>query len=166
MYRGITIAFLGLVLSACAQSPVQHVKETLSLKAQADTYYAKRDCANAVPLYEKLNEAMPKYTEGWLHIGNCNVYLNKLDEAVVAYRKALERDPSYIKAWYNLAHTQARMLGTTVSDMYRNVDNTDPRAVEVRRFAMDVLEPFGMKSDNDIAPEQATVPQAVTSPEE
>ncbi|MEJ2407192.1 MAG: tetratricopeptide repeat protein [Candidatus Thiodiazotropha sp.] len=146
MYRRLSVillaALLAGVLGGCAQSPVLKVKQTFAMKAQADAYYAKRDCANAVPLYQQVNEEMPEYSEGWLRIGNCDVYLNKLDDAVLAYRQALERDPKYLKAWYNLAHVQARMLGETVTEMYRNVDMADPMAADIRRFAMDVLDAF------------------------
>lgn len=148
MRRSLSVALASLLLAACAQSPVERVKQTLTLKAQAEAHYAKRDCAKAIPLYEKLNREMPNFNESLLRIGNCHVFLNDLDTAVVAYRQALSRDPGYLKAWHNLTRVQARILGETVAEMYRNVDMTDPMAAEVRQFALEVLDAFEPSKQN------------------
>lgn len=162
----ISLILLSALLGGCAQSPVDEVKQTFSMKAQADAYYAKRDCANAMPLYRRLNDDIPNYTEGWLRIGNCQVFLNNLDDAVLAYRQAIARDPGYVKAWHNLAQVQARMLGQTVSEMYRSVDPTDPMAKEVRRFAMEVLDAFEQPARPEAAPDTAAALPAAPAPAE
>lgn len=149
MSRLLIVASLILMTGACAQSPVEKVKATLGTRAMADEFYAERDCANAIPAYRKVVEDMPAYTEAWLRIGNCHVFTGNYDSAMSSYQEALKIDPGYVKAWYNLIHVQARVLGESVSAMYRSVDQSDPMAVEVRRFAMNVLEPFMPETQNN-----------------
>jgi len=147
MFRNLALIGIVVLLTACAQTPVDKARNTLMMKAQADQYYTKRDCANAIPVYQEVIRDMPGYVEGWLRIGNCHVSLNDLDAALASYRRAVQIDPSYVKGWYNLSRVQARMLGNTVTEMYRNVDETDPMAVEVRRFTIEVLEAFELPAE-------------------
>lgn len=53
-----------------------------------------------------LNEALkihPNYKNAYLLMGNAYIYLNRYEEAVVTYQKALELDPDYSEAQGNIA---------------------------------------------------------------
>lgn len=143
MYRLIIVALL-VALAGCAGNPAAKAKKLFALHAQAEEFYVQRKYAQALPVYQKLAKKLPDSADVWLRIGNCQARLMRPEEAVVSYREALARNPSYSKAWYNLSYVQAQMLAETARGMYTNIDPTDPGGQEIRSLVLGVLEPFGL----------------------
>ena len=134
-------------LTACTQKSIKGVKATLDKQVEADNYYAQNNCDRALPLYQSLAETMPSDTKSLLRIGNCQARAKNFEQAEQAYQQALMRDNQFVKAWYNLAYIQARVLANTVTEMYKHVDPESPEAKKIRMLTVDVLAPFDIKLD-------------------
>lgn len=147
MAKRITIILLFIALTGCFKTSVKEVKNLLEQQIEADNYYAQNQCDEALPLYKELVEALPKNTNNLVRIGNC--YAKKMDynQAEQAYMAALERDPSFVKAWYNLSYIKAKILANTVSEMHKNVEPSSPEAEKIRQLTLDVLAPFNLELD-------------------
>jgi tetratricopeptide (TPR) repeat protein len=59
------------------------------------------DHTAAVQSLEKAIDTYPAYTEAYALLGNCQECINRLDDAVAAYDKALQLDPGHADAWFN-----------------------------------------------------------------
>jgi tetratricopeptide (TPR) repeat protein len=132
-------------LMACTQHSVKDVQQTLDKQVQADQYYAQDDCDKALPLYLELANTMQLDTQNLLRAGNCYAKSKNYVNAEQTYQNVLLRDPSHLKAWYNLSYIRAQELADTVSNMYKNIDQTTPETEELRRLTIDVLAPFNLE---------------------
>ncbi len=136
-----------VLLSACNYTSVKKVTNLLQQQIEADNYYAQDQCEKALPLYKELAQAMPTDTNNLLRMGNCYAKKQHYSQAEQAYMSALQRDPSFIKAWYNLSYIRAKILARTVSEMYKNVDPSSADAIKIRALTVDVLAPFNLELD-------------------
>ena len=136
------LALSVVCLVGCVSTPVERAAELLSLQQQAESLYQQGKCEGAMSLYRQLAKEMPREAEPWLRIGNCQARLEQVDAAIAAYREAIERNPSYNKAWHNLAYIQAQQLARTAAAMAQHVDPADPSSKAMRELAMEVLAPF------------------------
>lgn len=134
-----------VLLSACNHASVKKVTNLLEQQIEADNYYAQDQCDKALPLYEELSQAMLTDTKNLLRMGNCYAKKQNYSQAEQAYMSALERDSSFIKAWYNLSYIRAKILARTVSEMYKNVDPSSEDAEKIRTLTIDVLAPFNLE---------------------
>lgn len=152
----IVILLITLSLGSCA-SPAQQAKSLLALYVAADNAYDQGDCATAIPLYRKLADAMRSDTKSLLRIGNCQSRAHNWTAAIFAYRAALQRDKSFVKAWYNLSYVQAQVLKETVAEMSQYVDPTNPVAGRIHKLAEQVLAPYGLSVPLPKAPSQPSL---------
>ena len=78
------------------------------------------------------------------------------NNAIVAYKKALARDPYYSKAWYNLGLIQAQMLGQTMAEMGTYLDPADSSMDGLRALSQMVSDAFfiTVKSELQQSPNQ------------
>jgi len=136
-----------VLLSACNHTSVKKITNLLEQQIEADNYYAQDQCEKALPLYKELSQAMLTDTNSLLRMGNCYAREQNYSQAERAYILALERDPSFIKAWYNLSYIRARILARTVSEMYKNVDPSSEDAEKIRALTVDILAPFNLELD-------------------
>lgn len=76
------------------------------LHAAGLRHLAQGNATNAEPLLRQAAELMPDSPEYHKTLGNALRMLGRLDEASVAYTRALELDPAYLPAYNNLGLTQ------------------------------------------------------------
>lgn len=140
--KAIGVMLAITVLSGCAVSAATQTREFMVSQIEADQAYARKDCKAAIPLYRELADNLVENSQVLLRLGNCLVREQHREEAMSAYREALLRDPSFVKAWYNLSYIQAQDLALTVADMSSNVDPADPAAERVRILTDKILAAF------------------------
>ncbi len=63
------------------------------------------DHATAVNYLVKAIDAYPAYSEAYTLLGNCQDCLDRLDDAISSYDKALQIDPGHADAWFNKGMT-------------------------------------------------------------
>lgn len=137
---GVMLAMV--IISGCAVSAATQTRALLDSQVEADQAYARQDCEAAIPLYRELADDLVENSQVLLRLGNCLAREKRRDEAMSAYREALQKDPSFVKAWYNLSYIQAQDLARTVADMSSNVDPADPAAERARLLADRILDAF------------------------
>jgi tetratricopeptide (TPR) repeat protein len=59
------------------------------------------DHAAAVNFLMKAIDRHPRYSEAYTMLGNCQDCLDKKEDAIASYNKALQIDPSHAEAWFN-----------------------------------------------------------------
>ncbi len=77
--------------------------ETDPTSEQAKVLYAQNNIDGALKLLQSKGE-MTRTAEDWLLIGNILQDKDRLNEAVYMFKKAIEVDPKYYKAHYNLGY--------------------------------------------------------------
>lgn len=79
-------------------------KDDLDMTSQqARVLYAQNEIDEAFKLLNTKGEAY-RTAEDWLLIGNILQDKDKLNEAIYMFKKAIEKDPKYYKAHYNLGY--------------------------------------------------------------
>ena len=68
----------------------------------------RRDYATAIADLERAAAARPRHVETWLKLGVAHGALEHWDQAIEAYRKALEIDPTHAKSQHNLGNVYFR----------------------------------------------------------
>ena len=71
------------------------------LVRQAQERAMAGDHAAAVNFLMLAIDKQPRYTEAYTLLGNCQDCLDKKDDAITSYNKALQIDPSHAEAWFN-----------------------------------------------------------------
>ena len=144
-----------LILSGCSTTGTETFK-VLDLNSLADQAYREKRCDEAITLYSRLAKQLPRNTESFLRIGNCHARNLRQNNAIVAYKKALARDPYYSKAWYNLGLIQAQMLGQTMAEMGTYLDPADSSMDGLRALSEMVSDAFfiTVKSELQQSPNQ------------
>ena len=135
----LTVLLVSLALWGCA-STAQQTKSLVVLMEKANLAYEQGQCEQAIELYRQLADGLRDDVDSLLRMGNCQVRLQRLDEAVQTYREAISRDPSFVKAWHNLTQVQARQLAQTVTQMSANIDPTDPASNRIRVLSERILD--------------------------
>jgi len=70
------------------------------------------DHSSAVNYLKKAIDKYPGYAEAYTLLGNCEDCLDKKEDAIASYDKALQIDPSHADAWFNKGMT-LKKLGKT-----------------------------------------------------
>jgi tetratricopeptide (TPR) repeat protein len=97
----LLLPFFILYGSAYAQEQTQEEMDATSQEARV--MYAQNEIDQALKLLQTKGEAF-RSAEDWLLIGNILQDKDKLDEAIYMYKQAIEKDPKYYKAHYNLGY--------------------------------------------------------------
>jgi len=71
------------------------------LVRQAQEMAMAGDHRTAENYLKKAIEANPRYTQAYTLLGNCQDCLDKKEDAIASYDKALQIDPNYADAWFN-----------------------------------------------------------------
>ncbi len=142
--RVVAIFCLMAMLSGCAVNQgTDDLKELFALRGEAEVLYQRGDYRAALAHYQELTIRVPDHTHSWFRLGNCYARLGENAAAVTAYQTALAHDPTFSRAWLNLAYVQAQQLADTVILMYQQVPPGDPQAERIYSLLEGVLEPFG-----------------------
>jgi len=101
------LIILILLLGTCtnysfAQTPAEP-EQFDSTSQEARVLYAQNEIDEALKLLKTKGEEL-RSAEDWLLIGNILQDKDRLDEAVYMYKKAIEKNPKYYKAHYNLGY--------------------------------------------------------------
>lgn len=140
--RVIYICLVLCLLGGCAAHRLD-AAHALKLHDHAESLYQAGNYTEALPLFQQLSHRFPRDSEFQLRIGNCYARQQHYEEAVTAYELAVAQTPDFSRAWYNLSYVRAQMLANTVVRMYEQLDPADPNVVQMRKWAADVLLPFG-----------------------
>ena len=98
-----TIFIISLSLFSIAFAEEKLDEELDSSSQQARVMYAQNEIDQALKLLLNKGEAY-RTAADWLLIGNILQDKDKLDEAIYMYKQAIEKDPKYYKAHYNLGY--------------------------------------------------------------
>lgn len=98
-----------LIVSLCAnvasaalfEKPQPQQPDATSQQARA--LYAQNDIDKTLSILLSKTEE-ERSAEDWLLIGNIMQDKNKVDEAILDFNKALEKDPKFYKAFYNIGY--------------------------------------------------------------
>jgi tetratricopeptide (TPR) repeat protein len=95
----ITVLFLGIM-----SSTVTFAEDVVDAASQnARILYAQNDIDEALKILKSKGEET-RTAEDWLIIGNILQDKDRIDEAVYMFKKAIDKDPKYYKAHYNLGY--------------------------------------------------------------
>lgn len=105
MKRLLTILILLLSICAnCGFAQIQAEQEEIdSTSQEARVLYAQNEIDDALKLLKTKGEEL-RSAQDWLLIGNILQDKDRLDEAIYMYKKAIEKNPKYYKAHYNLGY--------------------------------------------------------------
>jgi tetratricopeptide (TPR) repeat protein len=110
---------LFLILAGCAGKDLTLVRE------EAYQAYETSDYGLAAEKFEILVENAPEDVEFWFRLGNAYGRSQHPQLAISAYQNALLRDPTHVKAWYNMGFIQTQSALKTFVDMQNYTDNTN-----------------------------------------
>ena len=102
----VLLTFLIFVQSSYAkveQNTFQQSEENQAITTQANIFYAENDIKKALELFLSIPEEQ-RSPQNWLLLGNILQDQGKLDEAIFMYKKAIQVDDKYYKAYYNLGN--------------------------------------------------------------
>jgi len=135
----MALTVLVLLLSGCAQTPVEKTKRALALHDEASALYLAKDCEGALKAYQTVIERYPASAEAWYRVGNCYARLKRHGAAVAAYREALQLQPDYSKAWHNLVYVESKALIETLAQMDERLTEADPARIQVSKLLRRLL---------------------------
>ncbi|MBE7712173.1 MAG: tetratricopeptide repeat protein [Cyanobacteria bacterium SIG26] len=97
------LLFLGMCSFSFGFAAEQIEEEIDITSQQAKVLYAQNEIDEALKLLKSKGEEY-RTAEDWLIIGNILQDKDRLDEAVYMFKKAIEKEPKYYKAHYNLGY--------------------------------------------------------------
>ncbi len=138
--------FLFLVLSGCAGG-----KDLTFIRGEAYQAYDNKEYNIAADKFEILVEKAPEDVEFWFRLGNSYARSQNPQLAISAYQNALLRDPTHVKAWYNMGFVQTQAALKTFVDMqtYTDADNAlGKQGKNMREGLFLLLERKGERAEN------------------
>src|ERR1700754_3123407 len=108
-------------LAGCAAHgtlpPTRGAPDVAQEAQEADRAYASGDIRHAADLYASIVDRVPEDADAWYRLGNAQFRLQRPDEAVVAYQRAIDLRPDHAQALYNLGvvrlkQAQAAMIAS------------------------------------------------------
>jgi tetratricopeptide (TPR) repeat protein len=72
-----------------------------NLYGRAEAAYYAEDYQKSLDILTSITVLKPDYAVAWLNRGNALYAINRKDEAIIAYNKALKIQPDYAEAWNN-----------------------------------------------------------------
>lgn len=116
------VLVLLMFCAGCAGTDLTRVRE------EAYAAYEKSDYSTAAESFALLVENAPEDVEFWFRLGNSYARIQNPQSAINAYQNALLRDPTHVKAWYNMGVIQSQLALKTFVDMQGYVDKEHPLA--------------------------------------
>ena len=139
------MVILTALLSACAAVPgTRTAKEggetiTIDLQHRADAAYQRGDMAASEQDYLTLVKRMPGEALYWYRLGNIYARTERLDAAIVAYRQAVQRNPEYTDAWYNMGIIQLKQAASTFNELQARSPSDNALNKEGKRILEEIL---------------------------
>lgn len=102
-----TCLVLAVALGGCTSTPVEQQaiergRGLIELELAADAAYVNGEYQDASARYLELARALPDNADVWYRLANTQARLGSERQAVRAYQRSLDLDPSNSRAWYNL----------------------------------------------------------------
>ena len=110
-WLSLCFLFLYLILAGCSTSHLTADRD------QAFKSYEEQNYQKACSQFEILATKIPKDTLLWFKYGNACAKAQYPQKAISAYQNALLRDPSLVKAWYNMGIIQMQAALNTFIEM-------------------------------------------------
>lgn len=132
-----------LLLNACNMQQTRPSGTSADLSSAdqlADAAYQSQDWHTAEQAYLDLTDRSPSTAEYWFRLGNIYAQTDRLDDAVSAYKQALQRDSENSSIWHNLGIVQLRQATTTFIDMVNHTPESDPLNQRARHVVISVTE--------------------------
>ena len=132
-------------------------------------FYNRRDYVRAEQFYRMATENDDSYALAFFDLGNVLDELKRMPDAIAAYRRAIELQPRYADAHYNLAlalerngHRRSALRHWTT---YLRLDSTGPWATHARAQLRKTLAIIGMDLTHGAATPRPTRPAADSAPQ-
>ena len=97
-----------------------------ALIKRADTAYRNDDLKGAAAAYQILIKSRPAEALYRYRLANIYARGKRPEQAIALYREALDQDPAFAAAWYNLSITRLKQTAQSLSGMLQNIDRDDP----------------------------------------
>ena len=110
-----TVADAAAADSVAAAVPAD-ARTLLEIERSAAAAYAEGRDAQAADLYLSLTRAAPAEASYWYRLANTLVRTSRYDDAAIAYRQALSREPTNARAWHNLGIVRMRQAQEAFSE--------------------------------------------------
>lgn len=127
---------LSMMLLGCGTTParveqqaIDRGRDLIELELAADVAYANGRYQDASSRYLELARALPDNAHVWYRLANTHARLGSEQQAVRAYRRSLDLDPSNSRAWYNLGLLLHRQALAAFARGHARAEGTD-RGVE------------------------------------
>ncbi|AGF76843.1 tetratricopeptide repeat protein [Desulfocapsa sulfexigens DSM 10523] len=111
---------LFFILTSCATKDLTRIRE------EAYMAYDNKEYDSAADKFEILVKNAPEDVEFWFRLGNAYARSQNPQLAISAYQNALLRDPTHVKAWYNMGFVQTQTALKTFVDMQTYTDTGSP----------------------------------------
>lgn len=148
MRRRTLILLLSGSLTACAsfsatapkRPPLPTAAEISALRSAAETAYTKEDWLHAESAYRALATAAGSDGQTWFRLGNALFRNGKLEEAAMAYREAVNRQPGLARGWHNLGVVQLQLARKSLQEAMRVGSPDEAAAIDHARTLDSGLE--------------------------
>jgi tetratricopeptide (TPR) repeat protein len=117
------------LLNGLKYEPMEEIKSYNEYLKEADTLTEQEKYYQAIKLYEKAIDVNPdNATFAYNNMGNCLSRIEEIEEAIQAYKKAIEQDYSYVDPLWNLSliHNRNKRYDLTI-DLYEQILKIDPK---------------------------------------
>lgn len=141
-----SMLMLVLLLSGCMSNPAREdvgKEDLVTLRQHAASTYQEREYTKALPLYEMLVAQVPDDGLLWFRLGNLRTRLKQPDQAIEAYRRAVQLNPRLDKAWHNLSILYLRQATNSLTQMLQYTDPKGPlypKALKLSEGVVQLLE--------------------------
>lgn len=97
-----------------------------ALAKRADMAYRNDDLKGAAAAYKILIKSRPAEALYRYRLANIYARGKRPEQAIALYREALDQDPAFAAAWYNLSIARLKQTAQSLSGMLQNIDKDDP----------------------------------------
>lgn len=124
---------------AVSETTLEEMGSAEELKTQGNMLYAKKQYQEAHDHYVQAISIHENFKEAWFNRGMCCIQLKQTSEAIASFRRALEIDPTYEKARYqlNVSQLSAHILFGIVDLKF-----TSNHEVKLLEFGIGLLSDF------------------------
>lgn len=138
---------LVLLLTGCDMQNIR-ASDPAATRDRAAAAYQNDDWQAAEQDYLQLTRNNTATAEDWFRLGNIYARTNRPDDAVAAYRQALQRDQNNGTVRYNLGIVQLRQATQTFIEMVNHTDVNDPLNMRARYAVTAITELLETRFNN------------------
>lgn len=110
------------------------LEELVELRQNAEAAYQNNDWNKVIEYNGSLIQKIPKDAVPWFRLGNAYARLNQPGNALQAYQRALNLDPTNSKIWHNMGIVQLKLATKTFVEMQEYTLADDPLSIRATQF--------------------------------